>query len=214
MATTRGILVERVLKAANGGTAATNMRVTRAQAAYELNAAIAKLLKAQVYEGFSEGQSTVDGAMIATYENVPFSRRGRGKTAFDLPATPMRIPGGIGVYRVYPSGQPEKEYIPVEAGLMFTVTRNKVLSPIGKGCYEYKSGKIWVNDDAVGAGVQTVDMELCVSDIMSLSDNEPLPIPADMEADAIIAVLQLFGVEVPTERADNKAASPTKADVK
>lgn len=210
--TTKGIMIDRIMKKVEGGTQTTRSRTSRAEVAQELNSVLAKLLKAQVLDGFKEGMSTADG-MVYTYENIPIDRRDNGRCSAKLPVTPMNLPGGIGVYAVYPAGYPEKAFIPVSTGLLYTVTNNKILSPIGRKIYTYSNGRVNINADVIGAGVTHLDMELCCVDINSLSDFDPLPVPADIETEAVLAVLQLLGLESPVTRADDKTASPTKTDV-
>jgi hypothetical protein len=171
-------------------------------------------MKVQVLESFKDGQSVPDGAVIATYEGIPLDRRDNGRSSAKVPATPMSIPGGIGLFAVYPSGYPEKQYIPIPAGLLYTVTGNKVMNPLARKTYCYGNGRVTINNDEIGNGVTHVDMELCVMDISRLEEDEIVQIPGDIETQAVMAVVQLLSVDTPIDRADNKAASPNKTDTR
>jgi len=219
MATTKGIMIDRVLAFLEGGSPTTRGRATRDRVAAELNGVIAALMKVQVLESFKDGQSVPDGAVIATYEGpngegIPLDRRDNGRCSAKVPATPMSIPGGIGLFAVYPHGYPEKQYIPIPSGLLYTVTGNKVMNPLARKTYCYGNGRVTINNDEIGNGVTHVDMELCVMDITRQEEDEIVQIPGDIETQAVIAVVQLLSVDTPIERADSKAASPNKTDVR
>jgi hypothetical protein len=214
MATTKAQLRERIRRLLEGGDSSTRGRWADRQIDAEVGAYIAKALRMQIFEGYKDGQRVPDGTALATYEGLPIERRDNGRCVITLPATPIMLPKGQGVYNVYPSGYPELEWIPLMAGTGFSLRGNKMLSPLGPKTYGFSGRSITINSDIVGEGVIEVDVVLCVSNISSLGENDILPIPQDMEADVVPAVAQLLNGTPLTERADDKQYSPAKADAR
>lgn len=213
--TTIGTLTERIMRLLEGGSASTRARVGREEVKHQLSAAISSLMKAQVLEtNFSfDGDSIPDGLMVATYEKIPVTRRDQGRCQAQLPVSPMVLPKGIGVFSVYPTGQPSKEYIPLRTGFINLLSADKLLNPLASKTYSVHGNHVVIHADIVGAGVTELDMQLCVMDISKYGDYDVLPIPGDIEEQAMISVLKIFGLIVPTEKADNKALSPQKSDL-
>lgn len=215
MSTTIGTLTERIMRRVEGGSASTRSRVGREEIKAEITSVLSAMFKAQVIEtnfGF-DADSIPDGLLIATFENIPVARRDRGKCQAQLPVAPMILPKGIGVYSVYPSGYPEQEYIPIRTGQINLLRADKMLNPLAAKTYSVSGNQVVIHSDIIGEGVHKLDMQLCAFDISHYGEYDPLPVPADMEEQCIIRVCQAFGIEVPIEKADNKAPSPQKSDL-
>lgn len=123
----------------------------------------------------------------------------------NLPATPMMIPGGLGVFAVYPSGYPDRFYLPLQPGEAAILSQHRLLNPICDTTYTAQSGRVVIHSDIVGAGVSTVDMQLVVMDLGRLGENDIIPAPEDVVEDVFVKTLQIFGMELPLTRAETKA---------
>jgi hypothetical protein len=212
--TTKGILVERIRRILAGGYPSDRDRIKDAEIALAIGPVANKLLKVEALNTsfVADGASTVEGSMIATYENIPVTRGYKLTAVAKLPATPIYMPEGLGVFSVYPSGRPDMEFIPVPAGIFNIWTKEALVNPISRRLYTWESGKVTIFDDLVGEGINTVDMKLCIVDINAAGDNDVLPVPPDMENDIISGVLLLLGVEPRTHRAESYQPSPEKGE--
>ena len=213
MPSSKRSLTERIKRILDGGYPSTATRVKDPEIEHAIGSAMGRALRMEVFNTTYQldGGSIPDGSMLATYEGITVVR-GSGMTAkARLPVTPSYLPERMGVFSVYPSGYPEKEYMPVPPGIINIWKGNKILNPINETIYSWDSGWVTIYEDLVGAGIGTVDMKLAVVDISHLDDYDPLPIPPDMEGSVIAEVLQLLGAEPRTER-DNDKASPAKGE--
>lgn len=214
--TTKSIITEQISRILNGGTIASNSRFTFPEISQALNGVIAGLLKAQTLSTVFnfDGESIPDGAILATYENLPIYSRDAKRCRIKLPAAPITLPERNGVFSVYPSGYPELEYIPIPSGQIGFIIKDRLISTLSKKTYSWDSGYIYINSDVVGAGVDTIDVKMCVFDISAYGNNDILPLSPDLETQAIAAVIQLFSGEPLQQREDSKELLPEKHERK
>jgi len=117
-----------------------------------------------------------------------------GTSKATLPAQPIHLPRGMGVWRVGDPADPFSSYIPVQSGRM----------PIAQGvghtnldgmlggltAYTWQTQKEVVFNKPASAMPSNVELELLVVDPAQLGETDMLPIPADMEDEVINMVLQ------------------------
>lgn len=212
MATTKKILSEQILRILTGGFPSARSRFKESEIALAIGQVASQLLKTETLGvNFTfDGGSIPDGALLATYENVPL-KRGYGKSCYaDLPAMPMMLPKRMGVFSVFPSGYPEKELMPIPSGVYNTWINEKILNPLNTMIYSWDSRRVTIYDDLVGAGVQSVDIKLAVVDVATLSDNDILPLSADLENKVIELIVARFQGEPDTTRSETNNPSPSK----
>lgn len=216
MLTTKNILTEEIRRIISGGFPSDRDRVRDEEIKSAISDAANALLKVQVLDtNFNfDGGSSIEGSAIATYENIPISfgvNFGNVKTAVaNLPATPMIMPEGMGVFQVYPSSRPDLAYRYIPSGMFGVWMDNSTVSPLHRRFYTWNSGKIIIYDDLAGAGYNEIDVQLVVSPIDTLDDNTPLPIPPDMKKDIIAMVIARYVQENDTNRRETDQPSPSK----
>jgi len=115
-----------------------------------------------------------------------------------LPAQPINLPRGMGVWRIYLT--PDSPYIPMPSQVLGIAgaTTHTGLSTIlsGRTAYEYSSrNKIRFNK-TLAEMPEKVTVELLVVDPATLSDTDMLPVPPEMEHDVIRTVLETLGAKI------------------
>jgi hypothetical protein len=199
MPTTKYRLAEQVMFLLQDGDPSQSSTVELADIKEAIGQVANKLLKVSHFnETMAEGSRIPHGTMLATYEGVPVvTYAGRSRSL--LPAVPLSLPRGVGIFAVHPSldGVPDLdcEYIPVPPGQLGMLRRDGLLSDLlGQVGYENFGTEIIYNKDLTKGlvPVKEVMMRLAICDVNLLGDYDLLPIPADMEADVVSAVYTLF----------------------
>ena len=121
----------------------------------------------------------------------------------DLPAMPITLPRGMGIWRVYRASNPNAPFIPLSSqvtSIAENVTHTNLSSILGAmTAYEWMSAtRIRFNQPASVIG-STVSMQLLVTDYRSAPD-DLLPIPADMEDVVIKETLDLLRIQPPLDK--------------
>ncbi len=160
------------------------------------------LLKTEQYNVMNEmaatGSIVPTGLVIATYDNVAVSAYKTDYSIATLPATPVRLPKGMGVFHIGGVNSPFDSYIPVEPGMLQMVSGEPLISDVlGQVAYEVHGNSVVFNKNLTtqSPAVTAVFMRLVVMDISAYSDFDPLPIPADMEEKVITGVLKILGMK-------------------
>ena len=120
-----------------------------------------------------------------------------------LPAMPVSLPRGMGIWRVYRPNVPNDPFIPLSSQVMSianNITHTNLSSVLGAlTAYEYTNNTtIRFNQPASVVGT-TVSMQLLVVDYTSVPDSL-LPIPADMEDVVIREALEILRVQPPLDK--------------
>lgn len=207
-------MVERIRRIASGGNPSDRDRVRDADIRAALPGAISAALKMEILSTNYQidGGSIPDGIVIATFEKQPVSFAGGNRSRVKLPVAPMLLPERIGVFSVYPSGYPEREFIPIPAGLVNMWLSDHAVSTIRQGIYSWEQKTITVYEDLIAAGVEEVDIKICCVSPDVLEDNDPLPLPAELEEAVITSVLQILNVMPRTERNESMQPNPKPAE--
>lgn len=201
MATTKARLAEQIRRITSGGYPSSTDRIQDEDIIAAIGTVANRVLKTDVLTtSFNmDGESLPSGAVVATYENIPLGRYGKHAQA-KLPAAPMILPENMGVFAVYPHGEPENEFDPLPAGMYVTFSKERLVNPIATQTYTAEQGRIIIHADLVGGGVKSVDIKLCVFDMTLYGLDEILPVTPEHEQQIITEVMQMFGFEVQTVR--------------
>lgn len=216
MILTKNILKEQIRRIISGGFPSDRDRVLDAEIELAISDVINSILKVEIFNvNYTfDGGSLPDGCAIATYEGLRVNKGvnfGKSGTAtIDLPAYPMLLPDGIGVYEVYPSGLPHLGYRYIPSAMFPLWIKNRMVSNFHRRFFTFDSGKITVYDDMYGAGYTTADVKLVISDISNTDENAPLPIAADLRDKVVNAVVARFSLEGDTNRRETDQPSPSK----
>lgn len=115
----------------------------------------------------------------------------KGETDYvKLPVSPISLPEGQGVHRVYKTGCPWKPYIPIRSG-DFDVVQGTVTEFLEGQVGYYREGMFLRFTRSIP---DEITVKLIVSDPSKIGGNDPLPIPSDMELEVIKGVFQLLGL--------------------
>jgi len=142
------------------------------------------------------GEMIPNGASIATYENITITQYNTTRSKSTLPAMPLKLPRGIGVYQIFDPANIDCPFIPLEMGQRGLISSqpliNDLLNQVG---YEWYGMDIVYTRDLTQLSPITVTMRLVVLDITKYSDFDILPIPSDMEWEIVQDVYKLFSTE-------------------
>lgn len=209
---TKGTIVEQVRRIISGGDPSISaLKVQEVRAAVEqiLN----KLLRTDILSvNLPSGETIPDGYLIAHYDDQSVEQwKDRSRTK--LPAIPMALPKGMGVFHVGASGDPDDFYVPIPAGQAALMKTQPLMNDLlGRVGYEVKDGYVIYHKDitAPPLSVDKVDMQLVVADFSKYGDYDLLPIPAGMEVDVISETVKLFSVSPPQDNIVDSTSEPTK----
>lgn len=196
MATTKYRLAEQVVRLLNGGEipVATKVKINEAKLAVEQ--VLNKMLKMEYLNlNIPSFEMIPNGASVATYEGIAVEQYGtRSKST--LPAMPLKLPRGIGVYQIFDPANVDCPFIPLEMGQLGLLKSQPLINNLlGQVGYEWYGTDIIYSTDLTGDDPVTVTIRLVVMDISQYTDYDILPIPADMEWDVINEAYKLFATE-------------------
>lgn len=184
MPTTIYKISEEILRIITGGnpTVASKVHIN------EVKLAVAQvantLLKTDYLQvNLPSGEVIPNGAMTALYDNVPVVKW-KNKSRAVLPATPLKLPRGIGVYSVFPPDDPDSEYIPLENGQGAMLVNQPLINDLlGKVGYNAPGdGTVIFTKDLTLPNTDTfVSMRLVILDISLYDDWAILPLIPEME---------------------------------
>lgn len=196
MATTKYKIAEQVVRLLNGGEipVATKVKINEAKIAVEQ--VINKMLKMEFLNlNIPSAEMIPNGCSVATYENIEVVQFGtRSKST--LPAMPLKLPRGIGVYQIFDPANMDCPFIPLEMGQYGLLKSQPLINDLlGWTGYEWYGKDIIYTKDLTQPDPITVSMRLIVLDISQYSDYDILPVPADMEWEIVQEVYKLFSTE-------------------
>lgn len=211
MATTKYRLAEQICRLLNGGEVpvATKVKINEAKLAVEQ--VLNKMLKMEYLNlNIPSFEMIPNGASVATYENITVEQYGtRSKST--LPAMPLKLPRGIGVYQIFDPANTDCPFIPLEMGQMGLLSTQPLINNLlGQVGYEWYGMDIIYTTDLTQPAPITVTMRLVVMDISQYSDYDILPIPADMEWDVINEAYKLFATEPVADKLVDSGANEQK----
>lgn len=171
-------------------------------------------LKAEFYgPHISAGEVNANGMVYATYPKIPVEVEG-GYAKIKLPVMPVKLLKNMGLYQITKEGDMLGEYrfLPVANGLWPLIKAGgmgitaKSLKHI---CYVNEGLDVWFTENIKELhGIDNCRVKLVVNDSRSLSEFDPLPIPADMEADVVIEVSNIFRNPSPADKVVDISAEP------
>ena len=144
------------------------------------------LLKTQVYEEF-----------ILDFERCDYGvTDSRGRAKITLPAQPIALPRGMGIWHIGDFRDIDSAYIPIQAGetaILKGVSHTGLNSALGRiTTYEwYGHNTVYFNRSA-GQMPPKVLVRLVVVDPSTIGEYDLLPIPADMEEAVVVKVLEIL----------------------
>jgi hypothetical protein len=160
--------------------------------------AISEITKAQYYSGtLPSGETIPNGTMMATYEAVA-TETWKGRSRATLPALPINLPRGMGVFEIANNTDPFIVYIPAMPGQMAMLAGSNMVGALSNLVVYEQRGMYIEFNGTVATG--SILMRLLVTDVNTLSDNAPLPIPTDYESLVVDMVYKRMGGRLPTNK--------------
>lgn len=196
MATTKYRLAEQAVRLLNGGEIPVASKVKINEAKLAVEQVLNKMLKMEYLNvNIPSAEFIPNGASVATYEGIEVVQYGtRSKST--LPAMPLKLPRGIGVYQIFDPANMDCPFIPLEMGQYGMLKSQPLINDLlGWTGYEWYGTDIIYTKDLTQPDPIEVTMRLVVLDISQYSDYDILPVPADMEWDVIQEVYKLFSSE-------------------
>jgi hypothetical protein len=132
----------------------------------------------------------------------------RGRAKITLPAQPISLPHGMGIWNIGNPNDHFSAYIPVQPNEMFIMSGvshtglSEILSD--QVSYEWYGHKTVVFNKPASAMPSTVRVRLVVVDPEQVGENDLLPIPADYESAVVEAVLNILNTDGPADLRTDK----------
>lgn len=206
MATTIYRLAEEIKKLLDGGDnpAASDISINEVKIA--VGQVANSLLKPDYLQVNAKiGETIPNGTMLGYYGDLVVEGW-KDKSRVKLPIKPLKLPRDMGVWSVFPSDQPDKEFIPLQMGqwslLQSQPLLNNLLGQVGRETYgDYV---LFTKDITVPGETVTVDMRLVIMDIALYGDWDLLPIIPEMEWQIKQEVVKLYsGEPIPDKLVDS-----------
>lgn len=198
-------IAEQVVRILNGGEIPVASKVKINEAKIAVEQVLNKMLKMEYLNiNIPSMELIPNGASVATYESIAVEQYGTDRSKSTLPAMPLKLLRGIGVYQIFDPANMDCPFIPLEMGqwglLKSQPLINNLLGQVG---YEWYGMDIIYTSDLTQPTPIEVTMRLVVLDISQYSDYDILPIPAGMEWDCIQEVVRMFaGEPIPDKLVD------------
>lgn len=195
---TIGRLSEEILKVLSGGDIPLATDVTLNEIKLAIGQVANKLLKIDFLQvNMKTGEMIPNGAVVGLYEGITFSAYGNGKSTATLPIKPLKLPRNMGVYSIFKTTDPDKEFIPLQMGQAGLIKSQKLVNGLlGQIGYEVFGDRIEFTQDltAVMPG-ETLTMRLVIMDVSLYGDYDILPITPEMEWDIKNEIIGLYSKE-------------------
>lgn len=159
------------------------------------------------------GELIPNGAVLGLYENIQVVQDGTGRSKAYLPIKPLKLPRDMGVWSVYPSGQPQNEFIPIQMGQHNMLRSQPMISDLlGQVGRETLGNVVRFTQDLTNGGgtTATVDMRLAVMDVSLYGDYDMLPVPPEWEWDILREVYKMYS----TQPIPDKVVDSTQSELK
>lgn len=199
---TKGMLAEQILRLYYGGNIPSNGHITKFDVFRLIEQFGNQELKAERFSvNLPEGDMYPTDALIATYEEVdvvPY----KNKAKATLPAIPIAMPKGMGIWHVSSTTDIDVPFIPLQSGQFGIIKGLKDLGLLsGFIGYEPVNTEIIFTRNIHGEGITKVYMRLLVHDISAIDEYDFLPITPDMEARIVTNILNVLLQKPQADRA-------------
>lgn len=151
----------------------------RRDVAEYLNDAIGKVIEANFFSEYNLGlKGNIDAGFLTTFPNVAVSfDQTRQLYYSDLPALPIALPSGLGVFEISPMQDQRSAFVPLlpgQAGLFKGLEAENLFGEVGA---RQEGRKIWYkNINLTGENITAVLMNIaCDTETLSMDDQLPLP---------------------------------------
>lgn len=197
-------LAEECLRIISGGNIPIASKVHINEIKISCGQVINSLLKVDYFQVNAKlGETIPNGTVMGLYEDIPVTSW-RGKSAAKLPVKPIKLPRNMGVWSVFPSDDPDKEFIPVPMGQFALLQSQPLLSNLLNQCgYSVYGDQVLFTKNLSTPNPNDplkVSMRLAIMDISLYGDFDPLPVLPEMEWQIKQQVCAMYGAEVVADK--------------
>lgn len=210
-------LAEETLRLLSGGNIPAAKDISISEIKIAIGQVINKLLKIDYLNvNMKTGEAIPNGSVLGLYENIPYTSYKTGMSKATLPIKPLKLPRNMGVFSVFLSSNPQKEFIPMQMGQANLINSQAMINDVlGQVAYENFGMELVFNKDlALLFPSDKLSMRLAILDASLYDDYDILPIPPEMEWDVKSEVYKLYSTEpLPDKSVDattNEENKPTK----
>jgi hypothetical protein len=160
-----------------------------------------KAVQDYIYNSVNRGDYHVDDSFLSFYESLSVETPGANGLAYvDLPAEPIALPNGMGIYQVSPVDDMEQVFIVCSPGQMAIYASSDALEQDGKTFCWAVDQKLYLKNNSESA--VTI---LMVASSKDIAETATYPVPPDMEKSLLQELVQMFGVmqQLPHDEAED-----------
>jgi hypothetical protein len=216
MPTSKRKIAEQVLFQLKGGDPSAGASVEMPEVLEKIGQIANARIKATFFsDTMAAGERVPDGAVIGVYENIEVESYKTEYARITLPAMPISLPMGLGLWSIKGSDDPlgMAAFIPVPPGQFAMYQKESLLADVlGQIGYELKGKTVVFTKDitATAPAVTSVDVEMIVLDMSKYDDYELLPLTADQENDIVNDAYKFFAAQMPPDKIVDPSTEPTK----
>lgn len=196
--TTIGKLAEEIKKILDAGNIQLAAKATWGEIRISICQVANALLKTEYFAvNLKNNEKIPNNTVLGTYTGIAISTYGTGKSTALLPARPIQLPRGIGVFSVYMEDDKDNEFIPMQMGQQSLAKSQPLLNDLfGQVTYEVKGMRLLFNKDlALLYAGKTLTCELAILDVSEYGDYDPFPVNPEMEWEIKKQVVALYSQE-------------------
>lgn len=187
-------LSEEILKMISGGDIQNATNISINEIKISIGQVVNQILKVEHFSVNEKmGEKIPNGSVLGLYESIAVTKY-RDVTQCQLPIKPLKLPRNMGVFSIWATGFPSKEFIPLQMGqtnlLQSQPLINGLLGQVGYECFG--SQIVFTKNILAADNNQTVDMRLAIMDISQYGDFDLLPILPEMEWQVKQEVVKLY----------------------
>ncbi len=206
MFTTKLKISDQILRRLEGGDVSDDSRYDPREIILLIEQALATLVKGNHIQNLRLGETTIGSQYISSFFNVEVKHSPCLTMTFsEIPSSYLDLPNGKGVHQISNMKDQENSFIPVRNGFSTLYNNSPAKNLEGRIGYYLEGNRIYYLKDLIKEGCNDVLVKLVVPSPSNIADDEPYPIGTDMEFLVIKEVLQIMGVSIPTDDANDKS---------
>lgn len=206
MPATISLLADQVLRRLKSGRSDAATGITMEDLKRSVVQVLNGLLRIGHLQNMQGGETIPDGIMMATYLNVPVSTYQKNMATCILPAIPVNLPNGMGLFEIKPSqvdifddngygnevGNVEP-FVPIKLGDYRLALGCRLITEYSGFIGFWPIGtRVVITKNLPLFDINAVDITMAVADFDQLDEDAPLPIYADYEEQVVDGVYKKF----------------------
>jgi hypothetical protein len=192
---TIGRLSQEILKMLSGGEIQVAGNITQNEIKISIGQAINSLLKTEHFQVNEKmGEKIPNGSVLALYEGITPVSWVTGRSKATLPIKPLKLPRNMGVWSIFFSDDPSKEFIPLQMGQTNLIQSQPMINGLlGQIGYETLGLELnFTKDLPLLYPGKTLSMRLAVMDISQYGDWDILPVLPEQEFQIKDMVIKMY----------------------